>query len=369
VETDQRGYIEVNDRLETNVPGIWAIGEVAGTPPFTHMAYDDFRILRDNMLQNGNRTKEGRLVPYTVFIDPQLGRVGLGEDEARQQGRRIKVAKMPMSSVARAIETGETRGMMKAVVDAESGEILGCAVLGMEGGEIMAMFEIAMMGKLTYQRLHEGIFAHPTLAESVNSLFSNFEGRTEEGRDELVVPDIQPHGAGQLQRLPHVHNGASQFGWTRVHALELRATQIGASERGARHLGCSQIALSKHHARQVSAPEVGLVYGTGLEAGGLEGAETKVRQMAGAAGEKDMPKPSLRHREAGEAAVHELDSLQQRCTPAGVHKRAVLEPHVAQEEVPQSVPWKVTRVKRTCAKLSCLAPWPVRSWSATLSES
>lgn len=176
VETDQRGYIQVNDRLETNVSGIWAIGEVAGTPPFTHMAYDDFRILRDNMLHNGNRTKEGRLVPYTVFIDPQLGRVGLGEDEARQQGRRIKVAKMPMSSVARAIETDETRGMMKAVVDAESGEILGCAVLGMEGGEIMAMFEIAMMGKLTYERLREGIFAHPTLAESVNSLFSHFEG-------------------------------------------------------------------------------------------------------------------------------------------------------------------------------------------------
>jgi len=176
VQIDQRGYIQVNDRLETNVPGIWAIGEVAGTPPFTHMAYDDFRILRDNMLHNGKRTKEGRLVPYTVFIDPQLGRVGLGEDEARRQGRSIKVAKMPMSSVARAIETDETRGMMKAVVDAQSGEILGCAVLGMEGGEIMAMFEIAMMGKVTYEQLHEGIFAHPTLAESVNSLFSNFEG-------------------------------------------------------------------------------------------------------------------------------------------------------------------------------------------------
>ncbi len=176
VQIDQRGYIQVNDRLETNVPGIWAIGEVAGTPPFTHMAYDDFRILRDNMLHNGKRTKEGRLVPYTVFIDPQLGRVGLGEDEARRQGRSIKVAKMPMSSVARAIETDETRGMMKAVVDAQSGEILGCAVLGMEGGEIMAMFEIAMMGKVTYEQLHEGIFAHPTLAESLNSLFSNFEG-------------------------------------------------------------------------------------------------------------------------------------------------------------------------------------------------
>lgn len=176
VQSDQRGYIQVNDRLETNVPGIWAIGEVAGTPPFTHMAYDDFRILRDNLLHHGNRTKEGRLVPYTVFIDPQLGRVGLSEDQARKQGRKIKVAKMPMSSVARAIETDETRGIMKAVVDAESGEILGCTVLGMEGGEIMAMFEIAMMGKLTYERLHEGIFAHPTLAESVNSLFSHFEG-------------------------------------------------------------------------------------------------------------------------------------------------------------------------------------------------
>jgi pyruvate/2-oxoglutarate dehydrogenase complex dihydrolipoamide dehydrogenase (E3) component len=172
VAINERGYIQVNERLETNVPGIYALGDVKGPPAFTHISYDDFRIIRTNLLEGGNATTTDRMVPCTVFIDPQLGRVGLSEEEARQQGRNIKVAKMPMSWVARADEVDETRGFMKAVVDAETRQILGCAILGIEGGELMAMVEIAMMGHLPYTVLRDAIFAHPTLAESLNNLFT-----------------------------------------------------------------------------------------------------------------------------------------------------------------------------------------------------
>jgi pyruvate/2-oxoglutarate dehydrogenase complex dihydrolipoamide dehydrogenase (E3) component len=172
IAADERGNITVNERLETSVAGVYAAGDVIGGPAFTHISYDDFRILRANLLHGGDCTTEGRLVPYTVFIDPQLGRVGLSEAEARKAGRSVKVATLKMSSVARAIETGETRGMMKAVVDADTGQILGAAVLGLEGGEIMGMLQIAMMGKLPYSALRDGVFAHPTLAESLNNLFA-----------------------------------------------------------------------------------------------------------------------------------------------------------------------------------------------------
>jgi dihydrolipoamide dehydrogenase len=176
VETDNRGFVKVNERLETNVPGVYALGDVKGGPAFTHISYDDFRIIRTNLVEGGNTTVNGRLVPYTVFIDPQLGRVGLSETESREQGLNIRVAKLPMTSVARAIEMSETRGFMKAVVDADTKQILGCAVLGVEGGELMAMFEIAMMGKLPYTVLKDAIFAHPTLAESLNNLFMALDG-------------------------------------------------------------------------------------------------------------------------------------------------------------------------------------------------
>ncbi|HYX51724.1 MAG TPA: FAD-dependent oxidoreductase, partial [Ktedonobacteraceae bacterium] len=175
IETDKRGFIRVNDKLETNVPGIYALGDIKGGPAFTHISYDDFRIIRTNVLEHGNASIRDRLVPYTVFIDPQLGRVGLSESEARAAGRPIRVAKMPMNYVARALEIDESRGFMKAIVDAESGQILGCAILGIEGGEIMAMLEIAIMGKLPYTVLRDAIFAHPTLAESLNNLFTMFE--------------------------------------------------------------------------------------------------------------------------------------------------------------------------------------------------
>ncbi len=175
VQTDKGGFIHVNERLETNVPGIYVLGDIKGGPAFTHISYDDFRIIRTNLLEHGNATIRDRLVPYTVFIDPQLGRVGLSETDARKSGRTIKVAKMPMNYVARALEIDESRGFMKAIVDAGTGHILGCAILGIEGGEIMSMLEIAMMGKLSYTVLRDAIFAHPTLAESLNNLFSSLD--------------------------------------------------------------------------------------------------------------------------------------------------------------------------------------------------
>jgi pyruvate/2-oxoglutarate dehydrogenase complex dihydrolipoamide dehydrogenase (E3) component len=171
VAVDRGGFVKANNRLETSAPGIWAMGDVKGGPAFTHISYDDFRILRANLLQGGSATTDGRLVPYTVFIDPQLGRIGLTETEARARGLRFRVARLPMEHVARAIESGETRGFMKALVETGTERILGCAVLGMEGGELMAMFQLAMMGGLRYTVLKEAIFAHPTLAEGLNNLF------------------------------------------------------------------------------------------------------------------------------------------------------------------------------------------------------
>ena len=171
VQTDNHGFIQADERLATNVPGIYALGDIKGGPAFTHISYDDFRIIRTNLIQKGSATIKDRLVPYTVFIDPQLGRVGLGEQEAREQGRSIRVAKLPMTSVARALEIDETRGFMKAIVDADTKQILGAAVLGIEGGEVMAALQMAMLGKLPYTVLRDGVFAHPTLAESLNNLF------------------------------------------------------------------------------------------------------------------------------------------------------------------------------------------------------
>jgi pyruvate/2-oxoglutarate dehydrogenase complex dihydrolipoamide dehydrogenase (E3) component len=177
IETDRRGYIAANERLETSTPGVYALGDVKGGPAFTHISYDDFRIIRTNLLEGDSATITNRQVPYTMFIDPQLGRIGLSEREARDQGLDVLVAKIPMTYVSRAVELGETRGFMKAVIDAGTGQILGCAVLGIEGGEIMAMIQIAMLGKMPYTALRNAVFAHPTLAESLNTLFSSVEAR------------------------------------------------------------------------------------------------------------------------------------------------------------------------------------------------
>ncbi len=172
IETDERGNIRTNERLETSAPGVYALGDVKGGPAFTHISYDDYRILKTNLLEGGNASMRGRLVPYVLFTDPQLGRIGLSEAEARAQGLNFRVARLPMDYVARAIEIDRTRGFMKALVDADTRQILGAAILGVDGGELMAMIEIAMLGKVPYPVLRDGIFAHPTLAELLNNLFA-----------------------------------------------------------------------------------------------------------------------------------------------------------------------------------------------------
>ena len=171
IKLDKKGFIPVNDRLETNIPGIFAIGDVKGGPAFTHISYDDHLVLLKNILAEGDATISGRLLPYVVYIDPQLGRIGLNEKQAKAQGYDYRIAKIPMSWVARAIETDETKGLMKAIIDHKTKRIIGAAILGKEGGEIMSAIQIAMMGKLPYTALRDGMFAHPTIAESFNTLF------------------------------------------------------------------------------------------------------------------------------------------------------------------------------------------------------
>jgi pyruvate/2-oxoglutarate dehydrogenase complex dihydrolipoamide dehydrogenase (E3) component len=174
IAMDDRGFIKVNSKLETNTPGVYALGDINGGPAFTHISYDDFRILRTNLIDKGSATTDGRLLPYTIFIDPQLGRVGITEAQADEQYKNVRVAKMNMTSVARALEVGESRGFMKAIVDAGTDQILGAAVLGIEGGELMSMLQLAMMSKMPFTTLRDAIFAHPTLAESLNNLFTHF---------------------------------------------------------------------------------------------------------------------------------------------------------------------------------------------------
>ena len=185
IKTDNHGFIVVNDRLETNIPGIYALGDVKGGPEFTHISYDDFRIIRSNLLPSPSnpsppapKSTSARTPVYVVYTDPQLAHVGLREHEARAkfpQPGKIKVAKMPMAYVARALETDESRGLLKAVVDAETGKILGFTCLGLEGGEVMAVVQTAMLGGLGYEGLREAVFAHPSLAEGLNNLWGFLE--------------------------------------------------------------------------------------------------------------------------------------------------------------------------------------------------
>lgn len=175
VVTDEKGNIKVNNKLETSAPGIYGLGDANGGPAFTHISYNDFTIVYRNLVEKQDLNINDRPVPYCMFTDPQLGRIGISETEAKKQGLNYKVAKLPMSHVARAIETGDTRGFMKAVVDAETKEILGVTVLGPEGGEIMTVLQMAMEGGITYDRIRYCVFAHPLYSESLNNLFMTLE--------------------------------------------------------------------------------------------------------------------------------------------------------------------------------------------------
>lgn len=175
VETDAKGFVRVNEHLETSADHVLASGDVTGGPPFTHTSYDDFRVIKSRLLGDHPRRRSDRTLAYTVFIDPQLGRVGLSESQARERGHDIDVATLPMTRVARALEIDEARGMMKAVVDRSTQRILGAAVLGPEGGEVVAAIQTAMMGDLPFTTLRDAPFAHPTLCESLNNLFSSLE--------------------------------------------------------------------------------------------------------------------------------------------------------------------------------------------------
>ena len=174
VAVDARGYIRVNERLETSARGIYALGGVNGGPAFTHVAYDDLRIIRANVRDNAQSISMGRMCLYTAFTDPQLGRIGLTESEAREQGRNVRVAKLVMNRGARAVELKEPRGLMKVVIDSDTDQIIGAAVLGVDSGEFIATLQIAMMANMPYTALRDGMFAHPTLAGSLNNLFAAF---------------------------------------------------------------------------------------------------------------------------------------------------------------------------------------------------
>ncbi|CAN7625529.1 FAD-dependent oxidoreductase [Phyllobacterium sp. LjRoot231] len=172
IELDARSFVRVDTRLETTVPGIWAIGECAGSPQFTHVSVDDFRIVRDNMA-GGNRRTDDRLVPYVMFTDPPLARVGLSEGEAQRQGIEARIARLPMSAVLRTEATGETQGFMKVLVSASDDRILGFTMIGSEAGEVMAAVQTAMLANLPYHRLRDAVITHLTMAEGLGPLFSN----------------------------------------------------------------------------------------------------------------------------------------------------------------------------------------------------
>jgi pyruvate/2-oxoglutarate dehydrogenase complex dihydrolipoamide dehydrogenase (E3) component len=173
VEADKFGFIRVNSRLETNVAGIWALGDVKGGPAFTHISYNDFQIVDANLTQGKNLTTENRIVPYCVFTDPQLGAAGMTEKEARAAGRKLKIGTLPMSHVARAIERDETAGLMKVIVDAANDRILGAAILGCEGGELVHVLYTLMLANLPYTLLKGAVYIHPTLTEGFFTLLDS----------------------------------------------------------------------------------------------------------------------------------------------------------------------------------------------------
>lgn len=178
IELDERGYVKVDGKLRATAPGVWAMGECAGSPQFTHVAFDDFRIVRDDLAgDGGSRSTEGRLVPYCAFIDPQLARVGLDEGSAEREGVPFRVAQIPMSKVLRARAIGETRGFMKMLLATDSDEILGFTMLGKDAGEVVAVVQMAMLGGLPYTALRDAILTHPTMAEGLTVLLADVPPR------------------------------------------------------------------------------------------------------------------------------------------------------------------------------------------------
>jgi pyruvate/2-oxoglutarate dehydrogenase complex dihydrolipoamide dehydrogenase (E3) component len=197
VELDSKGFIKVNDRLETTAPNIWAIGEGAGSAQFTHVSFDDFRVIRDN-LAGKNRSTRGRVVPSCLFTDPQLAHIGLTEKDASRQGIVVEVVKMPMRSVLRAITIDETSGFMKALVDLRNGLVRGFTMIGPEAGEVVAVVQMAMLCGRPYTTLRDAIITHPTMAEALGALFSNVkQAKIEEGTepDSRGSRDLQPSAA------------------------------------------------------------------------------------------------------------------------------------------------------------------------------
>jgi pyruvate/2-oxoglutarate dehydrogenase complex dihydrolipoamide dehydrogenase (E3) component len=172
VQLDKNGYIKVNERLETTAANVWAMGDCAGSPLFTHVAFDDFRIVRDN-LNGGNRTTKDRLIPFCIFTDPELARVGLNESEAKSRGIAYRMVKLPMASVLRMQTISETRGFLKMLIDAQSDRILGFTAFGAEASEALAAVQTAMLGELPYTKLRDAIFTHPTTAEGLNVLLAS----------------------------------------------------------------------------------------------------------------------------------------------------------------------------------------------------
>jgi pyruvate/2-oxoglutarate dehydrogenase complex dihydrolipoamide dehydrogenase (E3) component len=171
IELTERGFIRVNERLQAGAPGVWAIGEAAGSPQFTHVSVDDFRIVRDNMA-GGNRRTTDRLIPYTMFTEPPLAHVGLSEREAQQKGIAVRVAKLPMTNVLRTLATDETQGFMKVLVSANDDCILGFTMIGAEAGEVMAAMQTAILAELPYQKLRDAVISHLTYAEGIGGLLA-----------------------------------------------------------------------------------------------------------------------------------------------------------------------------------------------------
>lgn len=175
IKVDENGFIKVNTNLETNVKGVFALGDIKGGPQFTQIAYDDFRIVRDNILHNKKRSYKGRPIPYCMYTDPQLGRIGISEQDAKEQNLDVEIISIPGKRITRGIESGTTEGLWKAIIDKKTNKILGAAIIGSEGGEVATVLQMAMQGNLKATHIRDGIFSHPSYCESLNTLFDQLE--------------------------------------------------------------------------------------------------------------------------------------------------------------------------------------------------